>query len=303
MLDAKSALFSYSVMSATALLVFYLYWLPIRPDADLPMRAKKNTWTKKPLPSVDTTMCAKNTWTEGPLPSVDTTRVPGRRLPLMPALPAGDWTTPPVELRGQVTLHTSFGVELHRLAQLPTVHLVLELGTWYGGGSSWCLAQGLRRTLRDPAAPDKWLLTLELFEPAWAHAAQTLQRLPATCLRGGTVGLDGFLKPEDMTPEDRASEHYRLYYDRDVRLAKEAPALLARLCALYDFDLVLIDGNEYTGLAEYELVDRVCRPRYLALHDTGTLKTREVERRLSGKWRRLSGGADAASWAVYEQVL
>ena len=262
-----------------------------------------------PPPTTAAVIYAGNTWTAPPLPSVDAARVPGQRLPLLPSLLLAtaaeeDWTLPPVELRGQVTLETTFGRELNRLARLPHVHLVLEIGTWYGGGSSWCIAQGLRSSLVDASRPDKWLFTMELFEDAWRYASMTLRRLPATCLRAGTVGLEGYLRPEQLTAEDRANEHYRLYYARDVALAEAVKPLLAPLCAAYDFDLVLIDGNEYTGLAEYELVDRACRPRYLALHDTGTLKTREVERRLAAPdsgWQKLSGGVDGAGWAVYER--
>ena len=244
-------------------------------------------------------------WTSLPLPTVDTERVSGRRLPLLPELTASDWESAPVELKGQVTLQTTFGRELNRIARLPDVHLVLEIGTWFGGGSSWCIAQGLRSSMATSARPDKWLITMEMFDEAWRYASQTLQRLPVTCMKAGTVGLEGYLKPEQMTEEDRANPHYQLYYERDVGLAREVTPLLETLCSTYDFDLVLIDGNEYTGLAEYEIVDRVCRPRYLALHDTGTLKTRQVELLLAGRgdvWRKMSSGMDAAGWAVFESL-
>jgi predicted O-methyltransferase YrrM len=104
------------------------------------------------------------------------------------------------------------GRELHRLAQLPEVRLVLEIGTWFGGGSSWCIAQGLGQ--------GKWLITMEMFEEAWRYASETLRNMPVTCMRAGTVGVEHYLKPEQMTAEDRESEHYRLYYDRDIALAK-----------------------------------------------------------------------------------
>jgi hypothetical protein len=62
-------------------------------------------------------------------------RLTGRRKPLLPALTRTDGRS--VELKGHVTMSTSFGRELNRLAQLPEVRLVLEIGTWFGGGSSW----------------------------------------------------------------------------------------------------------------------------------------------------------------------
>jgi galactoside 2-L-fucosyltransferase 1/2 len=199
----------------------------------------------------------------------------------------------------------TFGRELNRLARMPDVRFVLEIGTWYGGGSSWCIAQGLRQSISDPEKPDKWLVTLEMFEPAWEYASQTLHRLPVTCMKGGTVGVEGYLTPEQMTEDsdDRSNEHYQLYYERDISLARESPALLESLCSQNNFDLVLIDGNEYTGFAEYLIVERVCKPKYIAMHDTGTLKTRKVESALaqnSDKWRKISSGEDGVGWAVFQ---
>jgi hypothetical protein len=235
-------------------------------------------------------VAAQRTW-HPPMPLPTAVVRSGRRTPLLPT----DAVDQPigVELRGQVTMATSFGRELNRLARLPDVRLVLEIGTWYGGGSSWCIAQGLTE--------GKWLITMEMFEEAWRYASETLCGMPVTCMHAGTVGVEQYLKPEQMTAEDRASEHFRLYYERDIALAKTAEPMLRALCGAYDFDLVLIDGNEYTGLAEFDIISRECRPRYLALHDTGTLKTRHVEQILSdsSRWRKTSSGVDAAGWAVY----
>jgi hypothetical protein len=233
---------------------------------------------------------AQRTW-QPPMPLPTAVVRSGRRMPLLPAHAAD--LPRSVQLRGQVTMATSFGQELNRLARLPDVRLVLEIGTWYGGGSSWCIAQGLTE--------GKWLITMEMFEEAWRYASETLRGMPVTCMHAGTVGVEQYLRPEQMTAEDRASEHYRLYYERDIALAKTARPMLRALCDAYDFDLVLIDGNEYTGLAEFEVVSRACRPRYLALHDTGTLKTRHVEQILADDtlWRKISSGVDAAGWAVY----
>jgi len=259
-----------------------------------------------PRPSVG--VVATSSWTGGALPAVDLQRVPGRRFPAVPALAADQsWQLPPVALQGQVVTSTTFGAALSALAQRPDVHLVLESGTWYGGGSSWCLAKGLRSQMSNPARPDRWLMTLEIFEPAHEYASQTLARMPATCLRGGTVGIEGYATAEEARadPDYGDGEHFRLYYERDKALAASAPRLLPALCAAYDFDVVLLDGNEYTGRAEFEIVDSLCKPHFLALHDCRTLKTRAVEALLAARpldWKLVSSGRDSASWAVYENL-
>ena len=119
--------------------------------------------------------------------------------------------------------------------------------------------------------------------------------------------MEGYLSPAEAASEASPDqqEHFRLYYDRDRALAATAPKLLPALCAAYDFDVVLLDGNEYTGKAEFEVVDRACQPHVLALHDCSTLKTRAVEAHLAAhpaKWRRISSGRDAAAWAIYENL-
>ena len=262
-----------------------------------------------PLPAAGSV--AGNLWTGGPLPAVDDSRVPGRRFPAVRALSSpgdADWRTAPVALQGQVTLATTFGAALLDIARRPEVHLVLESGTWYGGGSSWCIAQGLRSQITDVARPDRWLFTLEIFAPAHEYAASTLTRLPVTAMRGGSVGLEGYLPASDLSPSDTAGEqgtHFALYYERDKALAASAPKLLPALCAAYDFDFVLLDGNEYTGWAEFSLVETQCRPRYLALHDCGTLKTRKVQAHLAAhpeRWRKIAEGSDAAAWAIFEAL-
>jgi hypothetical protein len=50
--------------------------------------------------------------------------------------------------------------------------------------------------------------------------------------------------------------------------------VLADLCARFDFDAVLIDAGEFMGWPEWVIVRDQCRPRFVALHDTNTFKTR-----------------------------
>ena len=100
-----------------------------------------------------------------------------------------------VPKQGQVLEGTSFGAALSAIASLTEVKRVLELGTWYGGGSTVNLARGVRdsavatlaRSLGSSAPTDNCIertgesglrercchslvVTVEVFEPAWEHA-------------------------------------------------------------------------------------------------------------------------------------
>ena len=48
--------------------------------------------------------------------------------------------------QGQVTNGTSFGIALREIASRPDVLRILEIGTWYGGGSTLNLGRAIRDT-------------------------------------------------------------------------------------------------------------------------------------------------------------
>ena len=121
--------------------------------------------------------------------------------------------------QGQVVEGTSFGAALSAIAALPGVKRVLELGTWYGGGSTVNLARGIRdsavatiaQSLGATAAPNNCIeqagqvggtdrcchslvVTVEVFEPAWEHARRYLRDWPVWCVRGSTVAADEMLQ-------------------------------------------------------------------------------------------------------------
>ena len=197
---------------------------------------------------------------------------------------------------GQVTASTTFGKALYQLARQDDVRTVLEIGTWYGGGTTQNLARGLQET-----GSDKVLYTIEMYEPAWQHARTKYSNMPIRFILGGTVPPEGYLRPEEIPDKD---EHYRLYYQRDIELAKKTIPWLKPLCLGMEFDAVLIDGNEYTGWAEYEVVDKHCKPKYLALHDVGTLKTNKIEKVIKKGgtvWELYKEGQDAARWQIYKR--
>lgn len=229
-------------------------------------------------------------------PNVPSTRVAPNERVCFPTPPEGK-----VSKQGQVLEGTSFGAALSAIASLPDVKRVLELGTWYGGGSTVNLGQGIRDSARTTlakslgsSAPNdncvmqqsasggqeqcchSLVVTVEVFEPAWEHARKYLRDLPVWCVRGSTVAAEEMLQINEIPPRLRDA-HFKLYYQRDLNLMRRSVPQLHKFCSAYQFDLVLIDGNEYTGWAEFNRVRTECKPTYLALHDTQTLKTQKIE--------------------------
>jgi hypothetical protein len=207
-----------------------------------------------------------------------------------------DKLLPPGLTDGQVTMGTGFGKALNKLAKQDDVKLFLEIGTWFGAGSTMSIATGLKES-----GPEKLLYTIEIFEPAWLYARKKLRDFPVMCLLGGTVTPSLYLTESEIPPDEKG-DHFRLYYHRDMKLAAFQVPLLEPLCKNFKFDAVLIDGNEYSGWGEFNLVKDECKPKYLALHDVGTLKTRKISAYLDqnkDEWKLLDGGVDGAQWQIW----
>ncbi len=225
-----------------------------------------------------------------------------------------------VEVKGQVSARDgqqgAFGRELERLAQLPNMRNMLELGTWYGGGSSLCLARGLQAAnAREKAAGgagDRLLVTIEAFEEAHEHARKTLAGYPVRLVLGTTVPLADVPTADQVAADGGVccgtprSEWEGWLEGERANMAKFNNPQLAPLCALFQFDFVLIDAGEFAGNAEWRIVRDACKPRVVALHDTHTYKTRKVLQELSAAqdWRLVSRGDPPemeAGWAIFER--
>jgi len=222
--------------------------------------------------------------------------------------PAPSEGAQPVERKGQVTDETTFGSALRNLASRDDVRRILEIGTWYGGGSTDSFVRGLRDkqksdcdVLEDMQCCDSFVITFEIDTPAWDHARRYHRNNPVWFVHGTTVGVEDMLT-NDQIPLEERGEHYDLYYERDRELMEKESPQLAKYCAAVRPDVVLIDGNEYTGWGEFNVAVKRCRPRYVALHDTGTLKTRRVEeeiRRRPDAFELVEAGTDAVGWGLY----
>lgn len=211
--------------------------------------------------------------------------------------------------KGQVTSSTTFGKALQKLAADPSVKGILEIGTWYGGGSTQSFVDGLGVNARCTSNAthhccEKFIVTFEIFPPAWEYARRYHQDNPVWLVLGTTVGEDRMLQHTDI-PADERGEHFRLYYERDKELMRSHEPQLEKYCKRLLPDVVLIDGNEYTGWGEFEVAMQWCRPKWLALHDTGTLKTAKIEAFILNhpdEFRVVDKGKDSAEWSLFAVV-
>ena len=172
-------------------------------------------------------------------------------------------------------------------ASEPLTH-VLEIGSSAGGGSTEAFVKGLSR---NPHAPKLYCVEVskprfELLRAAYAH------RSFVHCYNWSTVSVDQFPTPDAVRAfyetEKSGLRRFPLeqvlgWLQEDIRYVGSSgvdTGAIDRIKVDHSidaFDMVLIDGSEFTGAVEYE---KVRGTRIILLDDTNTFKCCHVRRRL-----------------------
>ncbi len=178
---------------------------------------------------------------------------------------------------------------LKRIASQEAVFSVLEIGSSSGEGSTAALVQGLKN---NPGRP--MLYCLEASKTRFAQLSARYATLPfVSCFNASSVSADRFPTEEQVAGFHQTRQTNLSFYPLetvigwlrdDIRYVCESGIAqngIARIKSAYSidkFDLVLIDGSEFTGAAE---LDEVMGAGWIALDDTNAYKNYDNYHRLA----------------------
>lgn len=183
---------------------------------------------------------------------------------------------------GQITMNCNMGKYLHGVAKDASITSILEVGTWNGRGSTRCIASGL--AARDASAPPCVFYSLEC-NPDKCKAAQELYASQPNIHILNEVFLnDQPADIEEIFPELTQSAQYRYWNSVDFDNMKNKPLFLNRNDLPEMFDVVLLDGGEFTTWYEYLAIKDRCK--ILALDDTNVMKCRRIVQELKAQPER-----------------
>ena len=146
---------------------------------------------------------------------------------------------------------------------------ILEIGTWNGLGSTRCIVNGLLER-KTPYT----FYSLECNSEKVAMAQELYKGI------AGVHILDEVLLNEmpsniySIFAELINNEEYRMWNKVDFDNMKHKPLFLERQDLPSIFDVVLLDGGEFTTWYEYQLIKDRCR--ILVLDDSHTSKCRRI---------------------------
>ncbi len=207
-----------------------------------------------------------------------------------------------VTATGQINLSTTFGQKLYEVASLNHVNRVLEIGTFTGGGSTLCLAKGLNQHRNSITR----LVTIENDKGRWQTAKEALRVYPyINLLHGAIVGAEEIGTKQEVAEFGIEDKAWPEWWEGEYEATLAAPHL-ENPCGEINFDLILFDGGEFYGDAEFSYLFNGCRhPMYIALHDTNTFKNSETRKQLiqSQEYEFFADDRTGAGWSIFSKRI
>ena len=182
---------------------------------------------------------------------------------------------------GQINMDSKIGVALASIAALPTVKTLLEVGTWNGLGSTRCIVEGLRRRAVDQPYT---FYSLEANSEKWGIARDFYKDMPDVHILNEVFYNDEPADQLTVFPELAENSTYQHWHNIDMQNMKSKPVFWNRADLPQTFDMVLLDGGEFTTWYEYQHIKDRCR--ILVLDDTNVSKCSRIVQELKSQPER-----------------
>jgi hypothetical protein len=183
---------------------------------------------------------------------------------------------------GQITMSCNMGKYLYTVAKDKSITSILEVGTWNGLGSTRCIVEGI--VARSSSAAPCIVYSLECNPDKCKSAQELYASHPTVHILNEVFLNDQPADIEDIFPELVQNTQYRYWNSVDFDNMKNKPLFLNRPDLPEMFDMVLLDGGEFTTWYEYLAIKDRCK--ILALDDTNVMKCRRIVEELKAQPER-----------------
>ena len=154
---------------------------------------------------------------------------------------------------GQIC-NDSFSAEIEKYASDVNYKAFLEIGTWNGMGSTRAFAKGLSQR-----SDDYVFYSLECNKDKWADAVKLYDDNKQIHILNEVIWN---VEPADfyeVFPQCKTNELYKKWNDVDIINMKRCGVFLDRKDLPAMFDVILLDGGEFTTYYEFKLLKDRCK--------------------------------------------
>jgi hypothetical protein len=196
---------------------------------------------------------------------------------------------------GQIKYVSAMGQVIAQYAQDTRFKTYLEIGTWNGGGSTYCFAKGF-----ESRKEDFYFLTLEINKQLFQEAKEKYKNIPYVRLIYGSI-----ISIKDVSNTNIILE---MFDNLNMEWLRNDLENLANVSHIkFDNvspDVVLLDGSEY--LTYFEFIKLRDTTKTFILDDINTEKCKKIIKELdaSSEWTmKHKVTTERNGWAVYEKMI
>jgi len=195
---------------------------------------------------------------------------------------------------GQIKYDSGMGRVIAQYAQDTRFTNYLEIGTWNGGGSTYCFAKGFE-SRTDPF----FFLTLEVNRELYDIAKEKYRTVPYVNLEHGSIISSEMVNDKNSLLEPFESVNIE-WLKEDIR-----NVCVAKQIEFVDTvpEVVLLDGSEY--LTYFEFLKLQDTTKVFILDDINTEKCKKIVEELDSSelWKLVHKvTSERNGWAVYEKI-
>lgn len=209
---------------------------------------------------------------------------------------------------GEINITDEFGQAIIRTVKHYNLQTILEIGSWDGTGSTQCFIEGMKnfktpRLYCIEIEPDRYeLLKTNTEQYSWITCINQSTLSLQTCLNKDFEAI--WNSPYNKIRDNAKKSDVIKWFEHDMKnLQKTKKGYLDDDDTVYDG--VLIDGSEFFGYSEYNLVKD--RTNVLFLDDYfNAFKTNQVARELneSSDWEVIAGNRYTRNgYAIFKRKM
>lgn len=187
--------------------------------------------------------------------------------------------------KGQIKLEGPLGQWIFNLSKSSKVESIIEVGTWWGMGSTYCIKQGLLAREN----PIREGYSIECVEDRYLQACKNLEPMPDNffLLYGSIIKYEELV----MLKSKILGKKQLQWFNEDLESIKKAPYIGDPMVGNI-IDLCILDGGEFSGLFDFFKLG--IHSRYVILDDTNAYKHKQTRSYIlsSNNWEILTDVPD-----------
>lgn len=203
---------------------------------------------------------------------------------------------------GQINMDSNLGNAIYQLAKDETYKNYVEIGTWNGQGSTLCFRRGLEEREKD------WkFLSFEtdkhFYDQAVAFHGEIDERFKL--IYGRIIEIEDIMKLDSNQVKEHFQFHahadsHHNWFNHDHQAYTQCENK-SNLLDDIDIDVLLLDGGEFSTLAEFNYLKD--KTKIIMLDDVRELKTKQIHSILlkDGDWECLADSQERNGYSIHKR--